>query len=192
VRPDRPSWRTRLLPLFVGLAAVNLLVFLAWTLPRGYRLRNATTRVAAARVEVARQRELVRSLRDRSAALVANRSDLERFYGKLVGPATTELLPALQEVERMARLPGLRPGGRSFQQADVDDTRVERITVTLPLSGTYQQLVGFLREVEQSPRFLTVDRVFMRHGDAGTELQVTMSMYVRAAGAAAGGARGGR
>ena len=34
--------------------------------------------------------------------------------------------------------------------------------MTLPLEGSYGQLVGFLREVERSPRFLTVDRVAMR------------------------------
>jgi Tfp pilus assembly protein PilO len=177
----------------VGLAAANLLVFLAWTLPRGYRLRSATARADAARAEAAQRREIVRGLRDRSSALVANRADLDRFYGKLVGPATSELLPALQEVERMARLPGLRPGSRSFQESDVTGTRVDRITVTLPLSGTYSQLVGFLREVEKSPRFLTVDRVSMRHEEAGTELQVMLSMYVRTAEEAEEGRpRGGR
>lgn len=190
--PDRPAWRTRLLPLFVGLAAANLLVFLAWTLPRGYRLRNATARADVARGEVARQRQLVQGLRDRATTLVANRADVARFYEKLVGPGTTELLPALQEVERMARLPGLRPGGRSFRQEDVEGTRVERITVTLPLSGSYSQLVGFLREVERSPRFLTVDRVAMRHEESGTELQVMLSMYVRAAEDAEGRSRAAR
>jgi hypothetical protein len=192
VTPDRPAWRTRLLPLFVGLAALNLLVLLAWTLPRGYRLRSATARADVARVEVARRREIVRGLRDRSSAIVANRADLGRFYEKLVGPATTDLLPALQEIERMARLPGLRPGGRAFQQSDVEGTHVERISVTLPLSGTYAQLVGFIREVEKSTRFLTVDRVSMRHAEDGAELQVMLSMYVRATEEEGGRAREGR
>jgi Tfp pilus assembly protein PilO len=189
VSSDRPAWRTRLLPLFLGLAAANLLVFLAWTLPRGYRLRNATARADVARTEVSRQRQLVQGLRDRAATLVANRADVARFYEKLVGPETTDLLPALQEVERMARLPGLRPGSRSFRQEDVESSRVERITVNLPLSGDYSQLVGFLREVERSPRFLTVDRVAMRHGEAGTELQVVLSMYMRTAGEGEGSSR---
>jgi Tfp pilus assembly protein PilO len=193
VTPDRPAWRTRLLPLFLALAAVNLLVFLAWTLPRGYRLRNATARADVARSEVTRQRQLVQGLRDRATTLVANRADVARFYDKLVGPVATDLLPGLQEVERMARLPGLRPGGRSFQQKEVESTRVERITVTLPLSGSYSQLVGFLREVERSPRFLTVDRVAMRHEESGTELQVVLSLYVRSAADAEGrGARAAR
>jgi Tfp pilus assembly protein PilO len=174
-------WRSRLLPLFVGLLALNLLVLVAWTVPRGYRLRNATARADAARIEVARERQLVQGLRDRAAAVRANGRDLAAFYGRLVGSERTELLPTLQEVERMARLPGLRPGGRSFTREAVANSRVERVSVNLPLEGSYAQLVGFLREVERSPRFLTVDRVAMRSEEGGARLQVVLSMYVRTA-----------
>jgi Tfp pilus assembly protein PilO len=180
VRPDRPVWRSRLLPVFVGLLALNLLVLLAWTLPRGYRLQNATARAGAARIELARLRASVQGLRDRAAAIRANREDLARFYERLVRPERAELLPTLQEVERMARLPGLHPGSRTFSREPIAGTRVERISVTLPVEGSYPQLVGFLREVERSPRFLTVDRVSMRSEDAGAALQVVLSMYVRA------------
>jgi len=191
VRTDRPAWRTRLLPVFLALLAVNLVVLLAWTLPRGYRLRNATARADAARDEVAAQRELVRALRERAQAIRANGLDLARFYDRLVGAERTELLPTLQEVERMARLPGLHPGGRTFGREAISDTRVERVSVTLPLEGTYAQLVGFLREVERSPRFLTVDRVSMRSEETGAALQVVLSMYVRA-GEGEEGRAGGR
>jgi hypothetical protein len=40
--------------------------------------------------------------------------------------------------------------------------------------------VGFLREVEASPRFLTVDRVAMRADQEGkAALQVELSTYLR-------------
>jgi hypothetical protein len=40
--------------------------------------------------------------------------------------------------------------------------------------------VGFLREIEASPRFLTVDRVSMRaESDGGARLQVELSTYLR-------------
>lgn len=182
MRPDRPAWRRQLLPLFVGLAALNLIVLVAWTVPRGYRLRNATARADASRVELARQKQVVGALRDRASAVRSNGRDLARFYGELVGTERAEMLATLQEVERMARLPGLHPGGRSFAREPVEGTPVERVSVTLPLEGSYPQLVGFLREVERSPRFLTVDRVAMRSEETQARLQVVLSMYVRAAG----------
>jgi Tfp pilus assembly protein PilO len=64
------------------------------------------------------------------------------------------------------------------------------VAVALPLEGSYGQLVGFLREVERSPRFLTVDRVSMRAEQAGAAaLQVELSTYLRQS---PGGRREGR
>jgi hypothetical protein len=104
-----------------------------------------------------------------------------------------DLLPTLEAIEELARAPGLTPGRRAFQREDVEKARVERVAVTLPLSGSYDQLVGFLREVEASPRFLTVDRVAMRADrDGGAALQVELSTYLRRAAEAGRGGRRGR
>jgi Tfp pilus assembly protein PilO len=65
--------------------------------------------------------------------------------------------------------------------------------VTLPLQGSYGQLVGFLREVQRSPRFVTVDSVSMRAGREGdTALQVVLSAYLRRTEAARKEERPGR
>ena len=178
--PDRPFWRRRLLPVFLGLLAVNLIALAAWTLPRTLRLRNATVRVEAAREAVENERAGAASVRERSAAMDANAKDLQVFYDTVVGPEELDLLPTLEEIEAMARAPGLTPGRRSFSRKEVDDVALERVAVTLPLDGSYEQLVGFLQEVESSPRFLTVDGISLR-GDADGEgtLLVEMSAFMR-------------
>ena len=52
--------------------------------------------------------------------------------------------------------------------------------MVLPLEGSYEQLVGFLGEVERSPRFLTVDRISLRGDDEGeAALQVELSAFMR-------------
>ncbi len=177
---DRPFWRRRLLPVFLGLLAVNLIALAAWTLPRTMRLRNATARVEAAREAVETERADAASVRERSAAMDANAKDLQVFYDSVVGPEELDLLPTLEEIEAMARAPGLTPGRRSFSRKEVDDVALERVAVTLPLDGSYEQLVGFLQEVESSPRFLTVDGISLR-GDADGEgtLLVEMSAFMR-------------
>jgi len=180
VTSDRPFWRRRLLPVFLGLLAVNLIALAAWTLPRTMRLRNATARVEAAREAVETERADAASVRERSAAMDANAKDLQVFYDSVVGPEELDLLPTLEEIEAMARAPGLTPGRRSFSRKEVDDVALERVAVTLPLDGSYEQLVGFLQEVESSPRFLTVDGISLR-GDADGEgtLLVEMSAFMR-------------
>lgn len=178
-----PFWRRRLLPAFLGLAALNLLVFAVWTGPRSLRLRSVAVRGETARAEVEKQRETVARLRERAEAIRANQADLERFYRSVAGTEKADLLPTLAEIEELARRPGLSPGGRSFRREEVRDARLERVAVTLPLEGSYGQLLGFLRATENSQRFLTIDRVSMhvqgQHGAAA--LQVELSSYLRVA-----------
>jgi len=180
VRPGAPLWRTRLLPAFLALLGANLVALVAWTGPRYWRQRSAASRVEAAQAEAARRRETTAALRERAGAIRGNTADVRRFYEGLSGTEETDLLPTLQAIEEMARTPGLQPGTRSFRREDAEGARVERVAVTLPLEGSYGQLVGFLREVERSPRFVTVDSVTMRAGrDGTTALQVVLSAYLR-------------
>jgi Tfp pilus assembly protein PilO len=192
VSSNGPLWRRRLLPAFVVLLGVNLVALAAWTGPRYWRQRNAATRVEAARAEAERERAAVASLRERAGAIRGNGADVQKFY-RAAGTEKADLLPTLEAIEEMARAPGLQPGARTFKREKVADARVERVVVTLPLEGSYAQLVGFLREVERSPRFLTVDRVAMRADpDGSAALQVELSAYLRPAAGGLGEARRGR
>lgn len=179
MRPAIPVWRRWLLPAFLLLLVVNLLAAAVWTVPRTLRLRSATVRVEAAREMVEQERGAVAQQRERGDAIDKNTEDLARFYDTVVGPEKAELLPTLEDIESMARAPGLTPGPRSFRREEVEGTTLERVAVTLPLRGSYRQLVGFLREVERSNRFLTVDGVSLR-GEPGGEanLQVEMSAFM--------------
>jgi Tfp pilus assembly protein PilO len=179
VRARSPFWRRRLLPAFLALLALNLLVFAAWTAPRTVRLRSATARLEAAREQARREAAEVARLAERGAAIQANTADLKRFYSSVVGPEDAELTPTLEEIERMVRTLGLSSGGRTYRRADVEDAAVERVAVNLPLEGSYEQLAGFLREVETSSRFLTVDRIALSEKHEGATLLVDLSAYMR-------------
>jgi Tfp pilus assembly protein PilO len=182
VTRQRPFWRRRLLPALAALLALNLVTLAAWTLPQGYKQRNAEAQVQAAREELAAAKRSIAQLRERAMAIRSNVADVGRFYAKQAGSQASDLIPTLEAIEAMARAPGLKPGGRSFSRAEVPATTLERVRVTLPLEGTYSQLVGFLKEVETADRFLTIDSVSMRmSAQRGASLQVQLSAYMQAA-----------
>jgi len=188
-----PFWRRRLLPVVLALLGLNLVVLAGWTAPRGWKQRNAAARAETARDDVEKQTAVTAALRTRAEAIRSNAKDLDRFYGSLAGTEKADLLPTLEAIEDLARSPGLKPGGRSFRREELADARVERVAVTLPLEGSYGQLVGFLREVERSPRLLSVDRVSMRADKGGgATLEVELSSYLRRSGAPRKEARRGR
>jgi Tfp pilus assembly protein PilO len=182
VRAEDPFWRRRLLPAFLVLVVLNLVALAGWTVPRTMRLRSATARVEKAREAVEQERARVAQARERAEAIDANSRDLARFYESVVGTEEADLLPTLEDIEAMARRPGLTPGHRTFQRELLEDLPLERVAIVLPLGGSYQQLVGFLREVERSPRFLTVDRLALRgSGQSEASLQVEMSAFMKMA-----------
>jgi Tfp pilus assembly protein PilO len=176
----RPFWRAKLLPLFLVLLGLNALAFVAWTLPRSLRQRNAQARAASARAELLLEKQRAQALVDRAEAIRANGADLERFYATLAGDEKQDLFQSLEAVEELAREPGLQLATRSVRREDVDGAPLERVVMTLPLEGSYPQLVGFLRGVERSKRFLTVDGVSLRaDAESGGSLQVDLSTYLR-------------
>ena len=187
MRDRRPFWVRRLLPAFAALLGLNLVTFAVWTLPQGYKQRNAAAQVQAAREELAAARRSVAQLRDRATAIRANLADVGRFYARQTGGEPSDLVPTLEAIEAMARAPGLKPGARGFSRVTVPATSLERVGVTLPLEGSYSQLIRFLSEVETSDRFLTIDSVSLRAAEErGASLRVHLSTYVRTAPGAAG------
>jgi Tfp pilus assembly protein PilO len=160
--------------------ALNALAFVAWTLPRSLRQRNAQARAASARAELQLEKQRAQALAERAEAIRANGADLERFYATLAGDEKQNLFQSLEAVEELAREPGLQLATRSVRREDVDGAPLERVVMTLPLEGSYAQLVGFLRGVERSKRFLTVEGVALRaDAESGGSLQVDLSTYLR-------------
>lgn len=176
----RPFWRRWLLPVFAVLLALNALAFVGWTLPQLYRQRYAASRAEAARREVARLREVAAALRGRAQAIRGNGVDYQRFYERYAGDERRDLLPTIQAIEEMTSGPGLKTRTRSFRREPMKGTGLERVQISLPLEGTYDQFVAFLGQVERSPRFLTVDRVAMRSDAEGeASLTVDISAYLK-------------
>jgi Tfp pilus assembly protein PilO len=164
-------------------AGLNLLVLVAFTVPRSWRLSRVASRAGSLREEVARERALTTAQRMLVDTAQGNARDLERFYRDLVERREESLLPTLEEIETMARQPGLAAGKRGYTREAIKDTPLTRVAIKLPLEGSYQNLVGFLEEVERGKRFLTVDKIALspNRDDRGSraKLQVELSAFFK-------------
>jgi Tfp pilus assembly protein PilO len=182
-KPSQPFWRRRLLPVVVIAAGLNLLVLVAFTVPRSWRLSRVASRAGSLREEVARERALTTAQKMLVDTAQGNARDLERFYRDLVERREESLLPTLEEIETMARQPGLAAGKRGYTREAIKDTPLTRVAIKLPLEGSYQNLVGFLEEVERGKRFLTVDKIALspNRDDRGSraKLQVELSAFFK-------------
>ena len=176
----KPLW-SRLVPPVLVLLALNVLGFAAYTFPRALQVGNAKARAAEVRKDLDRERAATAALRRQAETMRANAADTERFYKEVAVGSRDELLPLLEEVDRMATAPGFKPSTRAYQYREVKEADLTRVGIGVSVEGSYAQLVGFLDRVERSPRFLTIDRISLT-GGTGTgspSLRVELSTYLR-------------
>ncbi len=177
---QRPFWRRRLLVPALALLGLNAAVFLAYTLPQLLEKRTITARIDALRGDVERERALVATLTQRDATLRQNSEDARKFYGEVVGRREERLVPLLQGIEKTAKGLGLQTGHIAYQPKELKEAPLVQFGITMPISGTYQQLVQFLDRLERSKQFVTVDQVSLRERQGtGADLSVAMSAYFR-------------
>ena len=186
----RTPWRKRLLPVFLALGLVNVAAAAAYTIPRGLRQRGLAARAQALRSHVEQARQSVADLERRADTVRENTAAEKRLLEKVLSTRRAGLVPTLSEIERLAAEPGLEAGSRSFSPEPLKELPLLRVGVSVSLTGGYGQLVSFLRGLEGSEHFITVDQVQLRErkGEGGDSsegaLSVQLSAWFRADGEA--------
>ena len=183
----RRRLRDRLKVPAIVLLVLNAGVYLAYTMPRSLRERNAAARASVLREEVELDRRVAAGLRARAEAMKSNRSDLERFYARL-GPKAT-LLQVRAEITTVAKELGLRVGDLAYSREEVKGGEgVAQLQMRLGVSGTYRELAAFLDRLERSPYFVTVDQIQLRKKQtSGADLDIVLSSFYRAQPSPPGG-----
>lgn len=166
--------RRRLLRPLLFLLALNAAGLLAYTLPRALQERFLAQHAAALSGELGREQKNLQRLKERGEAIRQNARDLERFYREVL-PDLGERTTVLQQLDKEAP----SRGTRSYRPEPVKGAAVTRFVVTMPLSGSYAQLLSFLRQLERSPYFVTIDRLSLREREPAADLDVSLSVYFR-------------
>ena len=174
----RRRWRDRLrVPLLV-VVALNVGVYLAYTMPRSLKERSAAARVSVLRGELERDRRVTAALRDRAETMKTNRTDADRFYARL-GPKDT-LSQVRAEITAIARELGLKVGGLSYSPEGVKGGEgVAQLLMRMSVSGTYRELVAFLDRLERSSYFVTVDQIQIGKRSGEGDLDIALSAFYR-------------
>ena len=179
-----PRWRRRALVVLAVGAGLNGVVYAAYTLPRTLSARRLAQRKQDLENEVQRERLAAERQHRQAETIRANTDDARRFYESTVGGRAASLVPVLRSIEGMAREGGMRPGAAGYRAQDVKGLPLDRFVITMPVAGTYRQLVSFVQRLEQSPYFLILDEVRFSGEGTGSraELSMVLSCYFRESG----------
>ena len=163
--------------------AINLVVLAGVVLPLSRRVAaNERRAVAAAQAEADansefRQAEAVREGKARAT------TDLDTFYRQVLPADVTAARRALQKVRMLAGEHDVKYERGATDTEEIRDSSLERFTVTMTLSGDYDDIRALLYSLETSAEFVVIDNIVLAEGldtNAPLSLSLELSTYYRA------------
>jgi Tfp pilus assembly protein PilO len=176
VRRVTQEHRRILVPLLVALA-VNIALDAFVVYPLSDRVANVAQReqTADAALQAARREHA-----QASGALTGKArasAELATFYGDVLpqGLSGARRLTYLR-LAQLARQSNLRlESSRATDTVDRGST-LSQLTIQMQLTGSWDDIRGFLHELETAPEFVVIDNVQLAEGDEGGTLSLNLSL----------------
>jgi hypothetical protein len=183
------EYRTALVPLGVVLA-INVVVLLVVVLPMGRRVAANDARAdQAARGEAAALAEFRAAEATRDSKAQATK-DLETFYSEVLPSNVAAARRVLfSKIQTLAREHDVEYQRGASDIETVPKSALERMLVSLTLTGEYDDIRAMIYDLETAPEFIVIDNIVLAEGqrdDAGLSWSLAVSTYYRAATARAG------
>lgn len=182
---DQIVFRRLALVLGAGTAAialnVGLYVFAVSKLDAHTRSMKET--VAGNRTSLKEMEAEHRRLKEASERLVGNRKVMEELRDKVLLTQEQRLVAVQAEIQRLVEVHRLELQNVSYAYELFPRppqgpwaNRYIRMTVQLPLSGTYPAVKSFVRDLLVSPQFLSVDELAL---SGGTQTGILLRMNLQ-------------
>jgi Tfp pilus assembly protein PilO len=176
--------RAALLPLAVILIA-NIVVLVAVVLPLSRRVASNEARaVANDRALTLANAEFTRAETARAGTARAS-TDLETFYDKVLPRDITAARRLTQlRLQQKAREHGVRYESGTTTEEQLKDSSLSRLSVSISLSGEYDDIRALLYDLENDDDFIVIDNVALSEsGQNGEALAVALNVatYYRTA-----------
>lgn len=156
---------------FAWLAAI-LVLNVATYVGVTHRLANKQERLASERerlkVELEHKRDELKSSSEVESRASRNAEAVRHFWEDVVKERSPGLTEAWDEIDRLASETHV-VRGRTGYNREVLDVGLEQIKATMPVEGSYFDLVRFINRLERSDRFFLVEEVHLSRRENETE-----------------------
>ncbi|MFN7990094.1 MAG: GspMb/PilO family protein [Thermoanaerobaculia bacterium] len=173
--------RKVLFAVLLVLLAADVAVLVSYRTFYGVRLRALLSERDAL---VARRDEVRRAAEAAAASekkLFETQEALTTFFSETLGKREERIAPLLEEVYRTTREAGLRPDAISY--SSIDEPGTDALTMSFAVAGPYRDVKRLLAALEESKRFLVVERLALAGGaesdPEAVRITITFTNYFR-------------
>ena len=171
--------------ILIGLGAVALLnagFYLALTQPavKEYVLLSKEDEPFK---QVTDRRQIVEGHEEFLGAVQQAQQDLKSLSDEILSTRNKRLVDVQEELSRLCNRFGIPLDSVSSDSDLLLDEGLDRFSMNVPLEGNYQNLRKFLQAVEESDKFLVVERVSLakgKEGGRGLSLNIGLVTYFTA------------
>lgn len=170
---------------FLWLLAVLLLnaaVFAGVT----HRLANKQERLAVElerlRAELGEKEVELRVVSESEARAARNAEAVRRFWSDVVQGRAPGLTEAWDEIDRLASETNVARGRTGYDR-ELLKVGLEQIKATMPVAGSYFDLVRFINRLERSERFFLVEQIALsqrKTGESAIQLDCRIAFFLKA------------
>ncbi|MEK7205276.1 MAG: type 4a pilus biogenesis protein PilO [candidate division NC10 bacterium] len=93
-------------------------------------------------------------------------------------PRRAELVGVIGRITKLAQSLAVKVPAVEYQQADVKEAGLTRVTLLMGVEGSYKMIRRFLYELEGMRRHLVIERVSLKDPKGTSELQVQLQLAV--------------
>jgi hypothetical protein len=171
--------------LLAALAVANAALYGAVVYPLQQRVASADQRAAAAAIELASAQREFNAARDTVAGKERAEKALQRFYGEILpGDQSEARRITYLRLADLARQSNLVSDHRTFAVEADRNSSLQRLEMTMALSGDYADIRRFIHDLEQSKEFVVITGVELVKRQQNDALEVTLQLttYYRTTG----------
>lgn len=169
--------------LFYSLAAalllVNLIFFLALLKPQSDKVEGLKKEYFSLRKERTRVREELKGRLAYSKKIEDLEKDVDAFIRKL--PSEGGMTEIIKKLHVLARKAGLSIRSAKYSPSREKEKELRRLTISLPLVGSYKSIRKFIYYLEEMPYLMSIDDLSLSSNERETvSLSLNVSIYFRA------------
>lgn len=172
-RTERRNWRRVIQIALVALLVVDVMFFILGFIPSGQGFAGQKGDLEKLREDLKARQSAVAHLKKVEAALADARQQGDEFYTTKFLPQTTGYSRVMEAVDKLAQSSGVKKGAVAYSATEVKG-RPDLIAVDIStiVEGDYGKVVQFVNQLEQSPMFLTVDRLGVSTGQSTAQAKI--------------------
>lgn len=170
----------KILAVLGALLLLNLVFTLAVLRPQSRRVRTLEVEKATFDQNYRRAETQARMAAESYERASQVRQQLEEFYGVMMSTARDRLGRTQAEIIRIGEKFNTMPDPLQLNPKDLEEQEVQLLTISFPLQGGYENLRGFVNEMERSSQLLIIDQINMtenRAGAGGLRLNIDVTTY---------------